>query len=221
MTDRGAAEVGEHDWHDAAYVESWVTQRIDGDSGHRARIARLASLVAAAVTVDAPVILDVGAGPGVVADALLRAIPAARLLCQDYSLPMLERARSALAWAGDRVSYHQSDLADPDWSAGLDRPLDAVVSSYAIHNLRDAARIRSVYGDLIGLLGPGGGLFLLDLVESAGPRTDVLYGDRRRHVEDAPASLAVQLGWLVDAGFTEVDCLWKDGFEAAICGFRP
>jgi len=165
-------------------------------------------------------VLDVGSGPGPLASAVLRALPEARVVCQDFSEPMLRRAQIALAWAGKRVRYHRSDLAAPDWMVGLGKGFEAVVSSYAIHNLRDPARIRSVYADLAGLLSPGGCVFLLDLVESPGPRTDALYGRRRRHTDGMPATLAAHLSWLTDAGLAEVDCLWKDGFEAAMCGFR-
>jgi SAM-dependent methyltransferase len=218
--DRGAEPVVEHDWHDTAYVDAWIEERIDGDPTHRRQLHRLAALIASSTRAASPLVLDVGSGPGPLASAVLRALPHARVVCQDFSEPMLERARTALAWAGERVRYHRSDLAAPDWIEGLGKDFDAVVSSYAIHNLRDATRISSVYGDIASLLPPGGGVFLLDLVESPGSRTDTLYGRRRRHADDDVATLAAHLGWLAQAGFTEVDCLWKEGFEAAICGFR-
>ena len=88
----------EHDWLDPAYVDAWVTQRIDGDRNHRSHVERLAALVGAPVTTPDPVVLDVGSGPGVLADAVLRSVPGARVVVQDYSPPMLAQARSRLAW---------------------------------------------------------------------------------------------------------------------------
>lgn len=210
----------EHDWLDPAYVEAWVADRIDGDRHHRSRLEHLARLLASAVVTADPAVLDVGSGPGVLAEAVLRSIPGARLVVQDYSPPMLDQARSRLARAGDRVRFHQSDLRSPGWTLELGQSFDAVVSSYAIHNLRDPAAIRAVYDELVTVLAPGGCVLLLDLVESPGPRADALIGERRRRDEGEPSSLAAQLGWLASAGLVQVDCLWKDGFEVAICGFR-
>jgi tRNA (cmo5U34)-methyltransferase len=213
--------VQEHDWLDASYVDTWVAERIDGDDAHRADVDRLAGLLARVLTAADPVVLDVGTGPGVLADAVLRAVPGAQVVVQDYSPPMLQQARSRLAWAGDRARFHLSDLALPGWSDGLGDGFDAVVSSYAIHNLREPGAIRGVYEELVTLLAPGGCVLLLDLVEPAGARAERLVGERRRADEEEPASLAAQLGWLTRAGLVQVDCLWKDGFEVAMCGFRP
>ncbi len=221
MTACPRGRVQEHDWLDPAYVDEWIADRIDGDRDHRSHLEHLAGLVARAVNTADPTVLDVGSGPGVLADAVLRSIPRARLVVQDYSPPMLAQAHSRLAWAGDRVRFHLSDLRSPGWSRDLGQRFDAIVSSYAIHNLRDPAAIRAVYDELVALLAPGGCVLLLDLVESPGPRADALIGERRRRDEDEPSSLAAQLGWLTSAGLVQVDCLWKDGFEVAMCGFRP
>jgi hypothetical protein len=37
----------------------------------------------------------------------------------------------------------------------------------------------------------------------------------------AAATLADHLRWLTDAGFSEVDCLWKDGRQALLVGVTP
>jgi tRNA (cmo5U34)-methyltransferase len=217
----GAETIGDHDWHDARYVDMWISQRIDGDPAHRAQVDRIARLVATLASTDRPLILDLGTGPGVLAAAILRTLPTARVVAQDFSRPMLDRAASELSWAGDRIIFHRSDLATSDWHEGLDRPFDVIVASYAIHNLRLPERIRSVYNDVVDMLRPGGCFILLDLVESPGPGMDSVYGLRRRRDDGSPASLAAQLGWFLDAGLIEVDCIWKDGFEVALCGFRP
>ena len=221
MATSSSERVQEHDWLDASYVDTWVAERIDGDDDHRHDVDELAGLLRGALTTPDPVVLDVGSGPGVLAEAVLRAVPRARVVVQDYSPPMLEQARSRLAWAGDRARFHQSDLAVRGWSDGLGGGFDAVASSYAIHNLRDPEVIRAVYEELVTLLAPGGCVLLLDLVEPAGPRAERLVGERRRYDEEEPASLAAQMGWLTSAGLVQLDCLWKDGFEVAMCGFRP
>lgn len=221
MSGRLRQDAIEHEWQDAAYVDAWIAQRIDGDPSHQQRLARLAAIVAAAVGRSDPRVLDVGTGPGALAEPILRAIPNATVVCQDFSAAMLDRARASLAWAPERVRFHESDLRSPGWQSGLEPGFDAVVSSYALHNLRTPARMEAVYADLVDLLARGGGcLFVLDLVESPGPRTDVVYGRTRRHADDDVVTLDRELGWLRALGLVEVDCIWKDGFEAAVCGFR-
>ena len=62
---------------------------------------------------------------------------------------------------------------------------DAVVSSIAIHNVRDPAVMRQVFAGVLGLLRPGGVFLDQDLVRGGAP---------------APGSLADHLGWLRDRG---------------------
>jgi hypothetical protein len=83
---------------------------------------------------------------------------------------------------------------------------DAVVSAIAIHNVRDHAVMRQVFAGVRAVLRPGGVFLDHDLVWGAAP---------------APGSLADQLGWLVDAGFVDVDCAWREPPLALLTGRRP
>src|ERR1035438_7656373 len=82
---------------------------------------------------------DVGCGGGVLGAAILGRFPDSRGVFLDFSPPMLDAAREALAPFGDRVRLEAADLASPAWrdSVGADAPFDAVVSGYAIHHLPD------------------------------------------------------------------------------------
>jgi tRNA (cmo5U34)-methyltransferase len=150
---------------------------------------------------------------------------------------MVERARQRLAQFGDRVQYRVCDLRDPDWPAQVDSPFDAVVSALAIHTWEPTA-IRQAFADVAGLLRPGGCFFDLDLVldmtfAPPGSALGELYAhggpiphsdaDEARHW--LPADVVVptledHLRWLRDAGFAEVDCVWKHFSEVFLCGFR-
>jgi trans-aconitate methyltransferase len=126
----------------------------------------------------------------------------------DSSVPMLEQARAR--FDGDPPV----DLLEHDLREGLvaDGPVDVMVSGLAIHHLDDS-RKRELFGEIHGLLAPGGVFANLDLVRSA---SEPLHERFRREIgrlEDDPtdqlAGLAEQMTWMEEAGFTEVDCHFK------------
>jgi SAM-dependent methyltransferase len=103
-----------------------------------------------------PLVLDLGCGPGSLAVRLLERLPKASVIAIDADPLTLALGRAA--WpdvAGLR--FVDADLRVPGWSAGLnlDRPLDAAVSTTALHWLSQAA-LGAVYAEIAGLLRPGG-----------------------------------------------------------------
>jgi tRNA (cmo5U34)-methyltransferase len=101
-------------------------------------------------------VLDVGAGAGVVSDAILQALPRAQITLQDYSQLMLARARERLGTRDGRVRYALGDLNDPAWVKNVGGPFELAVSGIAIHNLQAMAAIAACYEGVHGLLKPGG-----------------------------------------------------------------
>jgi SAM-dependent methyltransferase len=144
-----------HHWDSVDYVRSWLA-RDDGRRGERAPIIeRLISAVP--FPRDAAfAVLDVGGGAGLIADAVLSAFPRATVTVQDYSPPMLERARERLARHSARVRYVLSDLRDPAWTKTAGGPYDLATSGIAIHNLHEMAAIAACYEAVRSLLGHSG-----------------------------------------------------------------
>jgi len=142
-------------------------------------------------------ILDVGAGYGALTQFLLQQFPRATALCHDGSEEMVKLGRQRMAkWKG-RFDYVISDFSKAGWSGAIDSQFDAIVSSIAIHNVRMPRIIKNIYKESFQLVKPGGCFLNLDLPF---------------------ASLEKQLNWLVDAGFIEVTCHWKDEWEALFGG---
>jgi len=183
--------IGEHDWHSADYVNFWITRDKSRDAERRQRLKEMLSHsgIAADATIS---VLDVGGGYGVVSEEVLGAIPEARVTLQDYSQPMLDAARERLQAFGGRVDYVLADLTDPGWTKKVGGPFGLAVSAIAIHNLRDVSLIADAYRGIAATLKPGGAFLDYDLFFDT-------IGGIEHHIE-----------LLRQAGFAQVECLWRD-----------
>lgn len=169
-------------------------------------------------------VLDLGCGTGTVAERVLQMFPEAHVTCLDFSAKMIDMARCKLG--GDaRADYVVSDFRRFRW----DRTYDAVVSSLALHHLATDEEKREFCGRVFAGLNQGGCFYNADVVLSPNTHVQGVYLERwkeymRRSVpepeveerwmkvyeeEDRPAALSKHLEWLKEAGFREVDVVWK------------
>jgi SAM-dependent methyltransferase len=104
-------------------------------------------------------VVDLGCGPGSLAVRLLSRLPAATVVAVDADPVTLALGSAAYADVPG-LRFLDVDLRAPGWQTGLglSRPVDAVVSTTALHWLT-AAELRELYEVVAGLLRPGG-LFL-------------------------------------------------------------
>ena len=187
-----------HDWHSTDYVAEWITRDAARDPERRPLLRQMLSF--APFPRDAELkVLDVGAGYGAVSEEVLQAFPAARVALQDYSQPMLDRARERLADRSEQLRYVVCDLTDPSWTQQVGGPFDLAVSAIALHNLRDPAKIFACYRAIHDLLKPGGCFLNCD-----------------RFVDGVEPHLA-ELG---KAGFDRVECPWQESPRAIIVAGR-
>jgi tRNA (cmo5U34)-methyltransferase len=153
-------------------------------------------------------VLDLGTGDGRLLAAIRDHHPEALGVGIDISEPMLVRAANRFQ-ADHLVELRIHDLAVP--FADME-PLDAVVSGLVIHHLEDE-RKRELFEEIHTLLAPGGVFANLDLVASASSRLHERFRREIGRTQDDPtdrlADLSDQIGWLRNAGFTEVDCHFK------------
>jgi len=205
------------EWTTAEHVHRYLgraddyPRRVEGESVLLAHVPR-----------DARRVLDLGTGDGRLL-ALLRIdrheVVGVGL---DFSDFMLEAAGERFA-GDERIELVKHDLADPLPALGR---FDAVVSSMAIHHL-EHERKRSLYGEVLDLLAPGGvfanfehvaspthRLHLAFFVAIAEPLEDEDPSDRLLDVES-------QLEWLRQLGFDDVDCYWKWLEMALLVGVKP
>jgi SAM-dependent methyltransferase len=153
-------------------------------------------------------VLDLGTGDGRLLAAIRDRHPDVLAVGIDTSEPLLARAADQFE-ADPLVEFRTHDLAVPLADMGR---LDAVVSGLAIHHLEDG-RKGELFEEIHTLLTPGGVFANLDLVTSASSRLHERFRREIGRIQDDPtdrlADLADQMGWLRNAGFTEVDCHFK------------
>ena len=195
-------------------------------------------------------ILDLGCGDGVLGRAALEKWPQASCLFIDFSDPMLEAAERRLAGNGYNYELMKVDFAETGWTeaAAGKGPFDVVLSGFSIHH-QPEDRKRALYFEIFNLLREGGAFLNMDNVSSPTPELERIFesyfvesvyrfhaksGDEKsreaimaewapRRNEDIKITspLDLQLGWLRDAGFDNVDCYMKIFELALFGGVRP
>ena len=145
-----------------------------------------ASSLVAAATGPQPTILDLGAGTGILSEAVRNAIPGARFMLLDGSADMLDVARTRLG-ASVAGTFVQ-DLNDP-LPGG---PFDAVVSALAIHHLTDDDK-RRLFARILDHLSPGGIFVNADQALGSTPALEREFG--REHEASARELGASDAEW--------------------------
>ena len=225
-------------WRDREVATRFATERATMVPESRAQIDVLLHILRQR---DRPTmrVVDLGSGDAVLLDAVLSAFPDASGLAMDYAETMRELAGKRLARFGPRAVVAPADLRRSDWLATA-READVVISGFSIHHLPDP-RKREVYGEIFGMLSPGGTFLNLEHVASstpvigaihdeamiafrAGPEGDVAttratYHARPDKADNILAPVEQQCLWLRDIGFADVDIFWK-WFELALFGGR-
>ncbi|MGA5503985.1 class I SAM-dependent methyltransferase [Streptomyces umbrinus] len=131
-----------------------------------------------------PLLLDLGCGPGSLAARLSERLPDAEIVAVDMDPLLLELARTHHPFA---ARYEETAIGGDGWTEtlGLNRPLDAAVSTTALHYLSEPALLRT-YRQLAALLRPGGVLVNGDHFAQGGPPcSDLTAHIGRRRAERA------------------------------------
>jgi SAM-dependent methyltransferase len=136
-------------WAETAMeVRPWrreIFQRISGELG--------------ALNRDPLTVLDLGSGPGFLGAHLLQDHPSLNYVALDFSAAMHQLGRERLGLLAERTRFVERDFKHTGWSEGLG-PIDAVVTSQAVHELRHKRHAPALYHQVRQLLS-GGGVFLM------------------------------------------------------------
>lgn len=141
-------------------------------------------------------VLELGSGPGFLAQYLLEALPAIDYVALDFSPAMHQLAAERIGDAARRVRFVERSFREPDWVEGLG-PFDHVVTNQAVHELRHKRHTRALHEQVRGLLAPGGRYLVCDhFAGDGGMKNDQLY----MSIEEQRVALA-------EAGFARVEPL--------------
>ena len=235
-------------WGSREFVERWATK-----GGWQAPIREVQTAMVLRMMphpIDAAIrVLDIGAGYGALACALLNERPHASAVCLDVSEAMLTLGRERNANLKDRVSFIQGSLETPDWLRSVEGSFDAVISARALHHFTENQRRRDIFKEVFSLLRPGGCFINADNVRAPTKTLTERYRSARDEYLDrfvrqstggkttlaevraaTPSSyhgphnngyLEEELAWLKEAGFEDVDCFWKLATTVVYGGFKP
>ncbi len=175
-------------------------------------------------------VIDLGGGTGMLAAMVREAFPDAGVTLFDGASLMIEKAKEM--YGDERITYVEGDLY-ADLPAG---PWDAVVSALAIHHLTDDGK-KHVFEASFESLRPGG--IFVNAEHILGPTAAMDREYRHWHekcarhngindlewqqaedrmLADHLSPLAVQLEWMAEAGFGDVNVLFKDRGFAVMFG---
>jgi tRNA (cmo5U34)-methyltransferase len=168
--------------------------------------------------------IDLGCGTGAVSERLMVAFPGTELTCLDMTEEMMNVAKQRLS-AHENVRYVLSDL----YQFEFDGHYDVIISSLALHHIVTDQDKKMIYRRIFDALAPGGSFYNADLVLGSDDRIQDIYMKQwkefmyrsfpredvdkvqvpRYEHEDSPAKLIDHLHWLEEAGFRNVDVIWK------------
>ena len=222
------------DWQDAEHVRRFA-ESIDALAGEREPLFRLLTALLPFPSNASIRILDLGAGLGAAAAAVLSAFPNAEGVGLDISEEMIRQGTKRMAAFGERFRYAAGALsaALPE---SVEGDFDAIISSIAIHHLPPDQK-QGLYAACYGRIRRGGTLLNLDYVQPPDQylldRYQALWEEeaaaRGRTAVDGTGApprhysgglLEEHLAWLREAGFDSVDCFTKHLNLALFGGFR-
>lgn len=146
-------------------------------------------------------ILELGSGPGFLAQYILSRINGINFTLLDFSEPMHELARQRLSEIkGSDIQYLLRSFKDSDWIDGINK-VDVVITNQAVHELRHKRYAPALFARVHRLLKPDGVLLFCDhYFGDDGLGNDQLYMSRSEQREA-----------LAGAGFHVTEILVKGG----------
>jgi ubiquinone/menaquinone biosynthesis C-methylase UbiE len=179
-------------------------------------------------------VVDLGAGTGALAAAILNGLGEVRVQLVDVDPNMLDVAATRCAAHAGRFELRQAHFEEQL------PPCNAVVASLALHHVPTHSAKRELYRAIRAVLEPGGLLVVADaLVYPEGQERATMLRDLYGHMEqngitpseadahlaqwaqeDFYVSLPDELALIAAAGFPRPDCFWREGLIAVYGAFR-
>ncbi|PAV08032.1 class I SAM-dependent methyltransferase [Methanosphaera cuniculi] len=180
-------------------------------------------------------ILDLGCGTGNISLQVLERFPDAKITCLDISDKMIEVAKEKLA-GYENIEFVLGDFTIVD----IIDDYDAIISSLALHHIRDENDKRQMYQYIYDSLKQDGVFYNADVMEANSKYNsklneriadkymaenqltveDMKDHKKKREHNDHPITITDHLRLLEDVGFKEIDVIWKYYSNAVYGGTR-
>ena len=187
-------------------------------------------------------VLDIGAGTGPAARAVLDLFPRANAILADFSSQMMDEGAKSMARFQDRYRYVTFDMNSGEWPESIPSDLGAVVTSQCVHHISDL-RKQQLFMEIYDHLQPGGWYVNFDpintedaLVEAAWQRAnerqdpEAAEKERNRTPDEQVRyenhvrymiPLVPQIDLLAQTGFEAIDIYWKHLDYVVYGGSKP
>jgi tRNA (cmo5U34)-methyltransferase len=180
-------------------------------------------------------VLDLGAGTGLFSQHIFEKFPNASFILYDLAEKMLGVAKERFRASAGKFEYIVGDYRQLQ----VPHKFDLVISSLSIHHLADAEK-RELFRSVYGVLRAPGVFLNVDQIRGESGTVRDLYWNHwlaqvrrnepseeriresieRRTTYDREATLADQLRWLAEAGFINVDCVYKNYFVGVFLAMK-
>jgi tRNA (cmo5U34)-methyltransferase len=180
-------------------------------------------------------VLDLGAGTGLFSKHVLEKYPDARFLLYDVADKMLDVARERFCGNPQQFEFTTGDYR----TLQVPHDFDLVISSLSIHHLTHEEK-QDLFRKIYSILKKSGTFIHVDQIRGETEYLRELYWSHwltqvrknessekkiqesidRRTKYDRDATLADQLRWLEEAGFKNVDCVYKNYFVGVFLAMK-
>jgi tRNA (cmo5U34)-methyltransferase len=236
-----SVDTNETVWKDEANIKRWAAEA----AGREAKRAEPMRIMAALLPFEEDeefTVVDLAAGTGMAARAILDRYPKASAVLADFSPAMMGEGEKVLTPYEGRYRYVEFDLLQSNWPEGIPVPMDSAVTSQALHHLPDE-RKESLFREIFERLKPGGWYVNYEPVKASNPTVEHTWerlNDRfdpglaykrthRSHQEEAQhhnhvrymIDLDSQMTLFRAAGYEAVDVYWKHLDYVVYGGRKP
>jgi SAM-dependent methyltransferase len=183
-----------HKFHDEAYAEGWADKfRLSPE--RLQSFEKIGDLVSGIAGMNGK-FLELGTGPGYLAEYLLTRFDSIKYHCVDFSEPMIQIAERRLGGFSPTPRFIRADLTN-DWAVKVSANYDAIVTTWALHDLGSRQYIHNLYLNAKKVLAPGGLLVNVDFIKPEGVD---------REYEHGRLSVSEHLELLQQSGYTDAWC---------------
>lgn len=194
-----------------ADVPGWVAH-LNARWPERAEIIRHIGQQVRQIPFPAPHVVELGSGPGQLAEFLLAGLPDIAYTGLDFSEPLLAYAQERVAPYNGRVRLLRADLNAVGWLAWLPAPVQAIISMQSLHDVGGEEQINRIYGLGRSYLAPGGLFLNADFIVPPG-----------QYNPERPGRLAIahHLALLADHGYQGASCTLEVGEFGCMVAYAP